>query len=78
MSARKELWVDCQKEATVSATALVSDGWQVSLCLGMADGSGQYMRVMSAVDARELAAALIQCADHYDAETARLAAEVRP
>lgn len=35
--------------------------------------AGEFMRRMSVAGARELAAALIAAADHYDAETARLA-----
>lgn len=59
----------------VSATALNhenADGWHVCLELGR-PGTGGFIRYLSTSDARALAAALVTAADHYDAETARLA-----
>lgn len=45
-----------------------------AICLGSGDlTSGEFQRYMSVEGARELAAALIAAADHYEAETARLA-----
>lgn len=57
------------------ATALDGD-WQVRLGIGFSDGAGSLDRYMTAQQARELAAALTRAADHYDAETARLAQQV--
>ena len=59
----------------VSATALDrenADSWDVCLELGR-PGTGGFIRYLSTSDARALAAALVTAADHYDAETARLA-----
>lgn len=46
---------------------------QVSLSFGRLDGFGQWERWMSVSYARDIAAALIAAADHYDEETERLA-----
>ena len=54
----------------VSATALESN-WQVGIDFGKE--SLCISRYVSASDARLIAAALIAAADHYDAETLRLA-----
>lgn len=59
--------------ALVSATAL-DDEWEVRLSFG-GPREGEFCRYITATEARELAAALTAAADHYDAETARLAQE---
>lgn len=59
----------------VGATALASeqaDGWHVSLEFGR-PGTGGFLRYLSTSEARALAASLVSAADHYDAETVRLA-----
>lgn len=58
----------------VSGTSLDDDAWQVGLDLTSGD-SLVITRYMTAADARLLASALVAAADHYDAETARLAAK---
>lgn len=59
--------------ALVSATSL-DDTWQVGLSFGCPGGDGgEWHRYMTTAQARELAAGLIAAADHYDAETARIA-----
>jgi len=61
----------------VSATALPTenaDGWHVCLEFGH-PGTGGFLRYLSTSQARALAASLVSAADHYDAETARLAGE---
>ncbi|SDW94009.1 hypothetical protein [Lysobacter enzymogenes] len=57
--------------ADVYATALNS-AWQVKLSVGQYS-SGQFSWYMTTAQARDLAAALVASADHYDAEGARLA-----
>ena len=59
----------------VGATQL-DDNWQVRLSYMLSDGTGSFDRYITATQARELAAALIRAADHYDAETARLTQQV--
>lgn len=59
----------------VSATALDHEnagGWHVCLEFGR-PGTGGFTRYLSTSQARALAASLVAAADHYDAETARLA-----
>lgn len=62
---------------TVWATHLDRDDWQVSVDLRANSSCGLVYSntYVTAAQARELAAALIRAADHYDAETARLAAQ---
>ena len=57
----------------IGSTALKPEGgWHVYVMSGTPD-SGEFSRYLTAEQAREVAAKLIESADHYDAETARLA-----
>lgn len=63
----------------VTATQLAEDvpgqGWAIKIESGTPQ-TGEYTQYMSADVARAFGAALIAAADHYDAETARLARPV--
>lgn len=63
---------DVSKTVTVSATALDTD-WQVRLTIGRQETGGEFISYLTTTDARKIAAALTKAADHYDAESARLA-----
>jgi hypothetical protein len=64
------------RQFSVIATTMASEGWQMALYFGISNEAGQFVKTMSPGQARELAVALVRCANHYDAETARIAAEV--
>lgn len=58
--------------AYVHATATDDPEWAVSMQFGMNYAGGVFTRYLSPSKARELAAALNDAADFYDAETARI------
>lgn len=53
-------------------TLAPEDDWHVSIEFGR-PGTGAFLRYLTVQQAREMADALVSAADHYDAETARLA-----
>ena len=81
MSERQQL--NAGGAGTVSVWAIHPNdpNWNVSLTLGQFSEKGRHMvtayTYLTTDEARDVAAALIKAADHYDAETARLAAEAQ-
>lgn len=81
MSERQQLNAGGAGAVSVWAIHLDDPHWNVSLTLG--NPSAESRRLVTAYtylttgEARDVAAALIKAADHYDAETARLAAEAQ-
>ena len=81
MSERQQLNAGGAGAVSVWAIHLDDLNWNVSLMLGQVSEKGQKLvnayTYLSTDEARDVAAALIKAADHYDAETARLAAEAK-
>lgn len=80
MSARQQLNTGGAGTVSVWAIHLDDPHWNVSLTLGQASDSRRTVTAytyLTTDEARDVAAALIKAADHYDAETARLAAEAQ-
>lgn len=80
MSKRQQLIAGGAGTVSVWAIHLDDPHWNVSLTLGQASDSRRTVTAytyLTTDEARDVAAALIKAADHYDAETARLAAEAQ-
>lgn len=81
MSKRQQLNAGGAGTVSVYAIHLDDSHWNVNLTLGQLSEKGQQIvtayTYLTTDDARDVAAALIKAADHYDAETARLAAEAQ-
>lgn len=79
MSKRQQL--NAGGAGAVSVYAIQLDDPHCNVSLGLEHISGEVRHLVNAYtylttdEARDVAAALIKAADHYDAETARLAAE---
>lgn len=80
MSERQQLNAGGAGTVSVHAIHLDDPHWNVSLTLGQIS-EGRHLvtayTYLTTDEARDVAAALIKAADHYDAETARLAAEAK-
>lgn len=82
MSERQQLSAGGAGTVSVWAIHLDDPHWNVNLTIiGQRSDNGQHMvtayTYLTTDEARDVAAALIKAADHYDAETARLAAEAQ-
>lgn len=81
MSERQQLNAGGAGTVSVWAIHLDDPHWNVSLTLCKASEEGRHLvtsyTYLTTDEARDVAAALIRAADHYDAETARLAAEAQ-
>lgn len=81
MSKRQQLNAGGARTVSVWAIHLDDPHWNVNLTLGQLSEKGKHLvtayTYLSTDEARDVAAALIKAADHYDAETARLAAEAQ-
>lgn len=81
MSKRQQLSAGGAGTVSVHAIHLDDPHWNVSLTLGQVSEEGRHLMTaytyLTTDEARDVAAALIKAADHYDAETARLAAEAQ-
>ena len=81
MSERQQLNAGGAGTVSVWAIHLDNLNWNVNLTIGQASEEGRRMvtayTYLTTDEARDVAAALIKAADHYDAETARLAAEAQ-
>lgn len=65
-------WVSPVPGCVVSATPYDDDDMHVRLALGLI-GGGNVERFFTADEARSIGKLLTDCANHYDAETVRLA-----
>lgn len=78
---RKQLNAGGAGAVSVWAIHLDDPHWNVNLTIGQLSEKGRNLATtytyLTTNEARELAAALILAANHYDAETARLAAEAQ-
>ena len=81
MSKRQQLNAGGAGTVSVYAIHLDDPHWNVSLMLDHKWEEGRHLvsahTYLTTDEARDVAAALTKAADHYDAETARLAAEAQ-
>jgi hypothetical protein len=81
MSERQQLNAGGAGTVSVWAIHLDDPHWNVSLTLGNPSAESKSLvsayTYLTSAEARELAVALTRAADHYDAETARLAEEAQ-
>ena len=78
---RQQLSAGGTGTVSVWAIHLNDSNWHVRLTIRQASEEGRHLvtsyTYLTTDEARDVAAALIRAADHYDAETARLAAEAQ-